>query len=82
MYLSCPQKSHIEVRSSLFRLLLEKLIFIFQNNLTGEHTCIMLRALNEDELSENDSRWLHSYWQGNFRYLFSCLFSFASDNSF
>eukprot|EP00112_Aurelia_sp_Birch-Aquarium-sp1_P011190 Seg2357.3 transcript_id=Seg2357.3/GoldUCD/mRNA.D3Y31 product="RNA cytidine acetyltransferase" protein_id=Seg2357.3/GoldUCD/D3Y31 len=45
------------------------------NNLTGEHTCIMLRALNEDGLSSNDSRWLHSYWQ-DFRRRFISLLSY------
>jgi len=32
------------------------------NNLTGEHTCIMLRMLNDEDITEKDDNWLQSYW--------------------
>ena len=37
---------------------------MLQNNLTGEHTCIMLRMLNDEDIAEKDDNWLQSYWIG------------------
>lgn len=47
---------------------------IFQNNLTGEHTCIMLRMLNDEEISHKDDHWLQSYWTGSFLIVISISF--------
>ncbi|KXJ05728.1 N-acetyltransferase 10 [Exaiptasia diaphana] len=47
------------------------------NELTGEHSCIMLRMLNEAEVSTNED-WLQAYWQDfrrRFLYLLSYQFS-------
>ena len=44
-----------------------------QNNLTGEHTCIMLRLLNES--NDNTVNWLQSYWL-DFRCRFISLMSY------
>lgn len=46
----------------------------WQNDITGEHTCIMLRALQTDEvesLSEGGPNWVQPFFQGppRFRYL-------------
>lgn len=38
-------------------------IFIYQNDLTGEHSCIMLKMLNEED-SEQEP-WLIAFWKGN-----------------
>lgn len=35
----------------------------FQNDLTGEHSCVMLKELNADEASEQ-SQWLAAFWTG------------------
>lgn len=43
------------------------------NNLTGEHTCIMLRLLNES--NDNTVNWLQSYWL-DFRCRFISLMSY------
>lgn len=45
------------------------------NSLTGEHTCIMLRLLNDEEYTEKDDNWLQSYWI-DFRRRFTSLLSF------
>eukprot|EP00795_Rhopilema_esculentum_P004679 gene4679-20963_t len=45
------------------------------NDLTGEHTCIMLRTLNEEEIIDSDALWLKSYWQ-DFRRRFIALLSY------
>ena len=34
--------------------------FLLQNELTGEHSCIMIKPL-----SEADSDWLSAYYKGN-----------------
>eukprot|EP00794_Sanderia_malayensis_P007918 gene7918-8773_t len=46
-----------------------------QNNLTGEHTCIMLRMLNPDSWDERNSKWLESFWL-DFRRRFISLMSY------
>jgi len=39
-----------------------------QNELTGEHTCIMMKMLNSDDANtdaaDETSCWLMSYWTG------------------
>jgi len=39
-----------------------------QNELTGEHTCIMLKVLNSDDADtdspDDSSSWLTGYWTG------------------
>ena len=44
-----------------------------QNDLTGEHSCIMLKVLNseedeeeneEEETRKKDDNWLAAYWKG------------------
>ena len=52
---------------------------IFQNELTGEHSCIMLKMLNtaseesedEDEKEENAGKqtWLPEYWKGQWNFI-------------
>ena len=37
--------------------------FCFQNDLTGEHSCIMLRRLSDEEQSSEEN-WLQAYWTG------------------
>ena len=37
--------------------------FCFQNDLTGEHSCIMLRRLGDEEQSSEEN-WLQAYWTG------------------
>lgn len=34
-----------------------------QNDLTGEHSCVMLKELNTDEAAEQ-SQWLAAFWKG------------------
>jgi hypothetical protein len=39
-----------------------------QNDITGEHTCIMLKALQTEEvesLSEGGANWVQPFFQGN-----------------
>lgn len=50
-------------------------ITCIQNDLTGEHSCIMLKMLTEaeddvvddeeNEESEKKDLWLDAYWEGN-----------------
>ena len=38
-----------------------------QNELTGEHSCIMLKTLNTDGQEDEDARqesWLMAFWKG------------------
>ena len=37
-------------------------IAVLQNELTGEHTCIMLKVLHTD--TETSEDWLNKYWIG------------------
>ena len=34
-----------------------------QNDLTGEHSCVMLKELNTDE-SPEQGQWLSAFWKG------------------
>ena len=45
------------------------------NELTGEHSCIMLKLLNNDTVQALDSSWLKEYWK-DFRRRFVSLLSF------
>nr|XP_032804968.1 RNA cytidine acetyltransferase [Petromyzon marinus]XP_032804969.1 RNA cytidine acetyltransferase [Petromyzon marinus]XP_032804970.1 RNA cytidine acetyltransferase [Petromyzon marinus] len=45
------------------------------NDLTGEHSCIMLKVLNEDEQMERPENWLAAYWK-DFRRRFVTLLSY------
>ena len=46
----------------------------FQNELTGEHSCIMLKMLNQDDDEEDEETanktdkdtWLMEYWRGKY----------------
>ena len=41
-------------------------LFTFQNDLTGEHSCIMLHLLTEEEAEEGqgEDSWLLAFWKG------------------
>ncbi|XP_007885821.1 RNA cytidine acetyltransferase [Callorhinchus milii] len=45
------------------------------NDLTGEHSCIMLKTLNEDEEEPGQQNWLHAFWK-DFRKRFLSLLSY------
>ncbi|KAK6190666.1 hypothetical protein SNE40_002478 [Patella caerulea] len=49
------------------------------NELTGEHSCIMLKILNTDESIQTNSDWLHHYWN-DFRRRMVSLLSFQFRN--
>ena len=38
-------------------------ICVFQNDLTGEHSCIMLKTLTDDSEAEQGA-WLAAFWKG------------------
>lgn len=38
-------------------------ICVFQNDLTGEHSCIMLKTLS-DESEADQGAWLAAFWKG------------------
>ncbi|XP_034541182.1 RNA cytidine acetyltransferase [Notolabrus celidotus] len=48
------------------------------NDLTGEHSCVMLKELNTDETPEQ-SRWLSAFWK-DFRRRFLSLLSYQFSN--
>lgn len=37
--------------------------FRFQNDLTGEHSCVMLKELSTEE-GQEQGQWLHAFWTG------------------
>ncbi|XP_074650514.1 RNA cytidine acetyltransferase-like [Tubulanus polymorphus] len=45
------------------------------NDLTGEHSCIMLKGLNDDADETEEQHWLHAYWT-DFRRRFVSLLSY------
>uniref|UniRef100_A0A8C4QVS0 RNA cytidine acetyltransferase n=2 Tax=Eptatretus burgeri TaxID=7764 RepID=A0A8C4QVS0_EPTBU len=45
------------------------------NDLTGEHSCVMLKTLNDDEEIEHRNDWLLAYWK-DFRRRFLVLLSY------
>lgn len=50
-------------------LMLMMMIMLVQNELTGEHTCIMLKMLNNDDADADatpvdSGSWLMGYWTG------------------
>ncbi|XP_051885485.1 RNA cytidine acetyltransferase [Pristis pectinata] len=50
------------------------------NDLTGEHSCIMLKILNEEEFVETAQKnWLHAYWT-DFRRRFQSLLGYQFSN--
>ena len=38
------------------------MVLSLQNELTGEHSCIMIKTLQEDD--EPEKAWLDAYWKG------------------
>lgn len=41
------------------------LYYNWQNDLTGEHSCIMLKELNAED-SVDSGQWLSAFWKGEF----------------
>lgn len=49
-----------------------------QNDITGEHTCIMLKALQTEEvesLSEGGANWVQPFFQGNPSQVYQCFWA-------
>lgn len=54
------------------------MLFFFQSAVTGEHTCMVLRPLNSDDIEVSESNkcgFLDPFYQGTNFFMF-CLISF------
>lgn len=78
LYSSVPQTNPCEYMSRLLTVFGAVVVWAvmlgvcgcIQNDLTGEHSCVMLKELNTDEVPELQSQWLSAFWRGERTRLF------------